>query len=77
MHFCCLNITDVNKLICDKNDDLLLPTIPGCEFSGEILEVGDYVTENLKIGDKVVALLGKSKFNAQRSPNTDFCFCRT
>lgn len=42
----------------DSNDDLL-PTVPGCEFSGEVLEVGDYVTESLKVGDKVVALLGE------------------
>lgn len=39
------------------SDDDLLPTIPGCEFSGVVLEVGDYVTENLRKGDKVVALL--------------------
>lgn len=45
-----------------ESDDCLLPQVPGCEFSGEILEVGDYVTQNLKVGDKVVALLGKLIF---------------
>lgn len=57
--FCSLNIADVNKLSSKNNsDDTLLPTIPGCEFSGEVTEVGDFVVENIKIGDKVVALLG-------------------
>lgn len=57
--FCSLNIADVNKLSRkDNSDETLLPTIPGCEFSGEVTEVGDFVVENIKIGDKVVALLG-------------------
>lgn len=58
VHYCSLNVTDVNKLrrTADSDDDLL-PTIPGCEFAGEVLEVGDYVTENLRKGDRVVALL--------------------
>lgn len=57
--FCSLNITDVNKLSSKNNsDETLLPTIPGCEFSGEVIEVGDFVVENIKKGDKVVALLG-------------------
>lgn len=42
----------------NEKNEILLPTIPGCEFSGEIIEVGDYVTRDLKVGDKVMALLG-------------------
>lgn len=43
-----------------ESDDGLLPQVPGCEFAGEVLEIGDYVTESgLQVGDKVVALLGK------------------
>lgn len=57
---CSLNIADVNKLSSSTNnaDETLLPTIPGCEFSGEVTEVGDFVEENIRKGDKVVALLG-------------------
>lgn len=59
--FCSLNIADVSKLTSKYNtDETLLPTIPGCEFSGEVIEVGDYVVENIQKGDKVVALLGNS-----------------
>lgn len=39
------------------SDDELLPTIPGREFAGEVLEVGDYVTQNIRKGDRVAALL--------------------
>lgn len=57
--YCSLNIADVNKLSSKNNsDETLLPTIPGCEFSGEVTEVGDFVVENIKKGDKVVAILG-------------------
>ncbi len=57
--YCSLNIADVNKLSRKSDsDESLLPTIPGCEFSGEVIEVGDFVVENIKKGDKVVALLG-------------------
>lgn len=57
--FCSLNKADVNKLSSKYNsDDSLLPTIPGSEFSGEVIEVGDFVVENIRKGDKVVALLG-------------------
>lgn len=58
--YCSLNIADVNKLssaTSSNADETLLPTIPGCEFSGEVIEVGDFVEENIKKGDKVVALL--------------------
>lgn len=59
VHYCSLNVTDVNKMSrTPDSDDGLLPQVPGCEFSGEVTEVGDYVTASLKIGDKVVALLG-------------------
>lgn len=60
--FCSLNLADINKLS-NKNssDETLLPTIPGCEFSGEVTEVGDFVVENIKKGDKVVALLGNCR----------------
>lgn len=60
VHYCSLNLTDVYKMSrTAESDDELLPQVPGCEFSGEVLEVGDYVTEGLKVGDKVVALLCK------------------
>lgn len=63
MDFCSLNIADVTKLS-SKNiaDETLLPAIPGCEFSGEVIDVGDFVVENIKKGDKVVALLGNNTF---------------
>lgn len=58
IHYCSLNETDVNRMQRSADsDDGQLPTIPGCEFAGEVLEVGDYVSENLHKGDKVVALL--------------------
>lgn len=41
-----------------KNDEILLPMIPGSEFSGEVLEVGDNCKQNFKPGDKIAALLG-------------------
>lgn len=57
--FCSLNKADINKLSSEYNsDESLLPTIPGSEFAGEVIEVGDFVVENIKKGDKVVALLG-------------------
>lgn len=42
-----------------KNDDVLLPMIPGSEFSGEVLELGRNCRHDLKSGDKIVSLLGK------------------
>lgn len=42
-----------------ENDEILLPMIPGNEFSGEVLEVGGDCRLNFKPGDKVAALLGK------------------
>lgn len=60
--FCSLNLADINKLSSKNNsDETILPTIPGCEFSGEVMEVGDFVVENIKKGDKVVALLGNCR----------------
>lgn len=40
-----------------ENDDILLPMIPGCEFSGEILEIGRNCRQNFQLGDKIAALL--------------------
>lgn len=58
--FCSLNTADVDRLSGANNAaETLLPAIPGCEFSGQVVEVGDFVVENIKKGDKVVALLGK------------------
>lgn len=38
------------------SDDELLPTVPGCEFSGEVLEAGDTVS-NIAVGEKIVSIL--------------------
>lgn len=65
--FCSLNLADVNKLSSKNNpDEIILPTIPGCEFSGEVTEVGDFVVENIKKGDKVVALLGNCAISIRK-----------
>lgn len=55
--YCSLNLIDVQYLE-EKNDDILLPMIPGSEFSGEVLEIGDNCKQNFKSGDKIAALLG-------------------
>lgn len=43
-----------------ENDEVLLPMIPGSEFSGEVMETGDRCQQNFKTGDKIVSLLGKT-----------------
>lgn len=40
-----------------QNEEILLPMIPGSEFAGEVLELGDNCRQNFKAGDKVAALL--------------------
>lgn len=39
------------------NDEILLPMIPGTEFSGEILELGHDGQQNFNVGDKITTLL--------------------
>lgn len=41
----------------NENDEFMLPMIPGTEFSGEILELGNDGQQNLNVGDKVATLL--------------------
>lgn len=48
----------MNKLSENENVDEVLPKVPGCEFAGEVLAIGDYAVDSIKVGDKVVALLG-------------------
>lgn len=55
VHFCSLNYTDVKAF--QGGGNLKLPVVVGSEFSGEILEVGNEVT-NFQIGDRVVAIQG-------------------
>lgn len=58
--YCSLNTNDVQRMSAIRqNDENILPQIPGAEFSGEIVGIGNYTVENLKVGDKVVALLCK------------------
>ena len=59
VHYCSLNATDV-KYMSGGHEDILLPMIPGSEFSGEVLEVGDRNRHNFRVGENVSALLGKS-----------------
>lgn len=58
VEYCSLNVNDV-KYMENKSDDILLPIIPGSEFSGEVLEVGDNCKQSFKIGEKITALLCK------------------
>lgn len=59
--YCSLNTNDVQRLSSAIDSDVnLLPQIPGAEFSGEIMAIGNYTVENFNVGDKVVALLCKS-----------------
>lgn len=51
--YCCLNTTDVQYM--SGHEDSLLPMIPGCEVSGEVLEVGPQAKQDFKVGDKVVS----------------------
>lgn len=60
--YCSLNLIDVQYME-QKNDDVLLPMIPGSEFSGEVLEIGDNCKQNFKPGDKIASLLGRNHFN--------------
>lgn len=57
VQYCSLNLIDVQYME-QKNDEILLPMIPGSEFSGEVLEVGDNCKQSFKPGDKIAALLG-------------------
>lgn len=58
--YCSLNLIDVQYME-QKNDEIILPMIPGSEFSGEILEIGDNCKQNFKPGDKVASLLGTNR----------------
>lgn len=57
VNYCSLNVIDVHHMG-QRNDDIILPMIPGSEFSGEILEVGSNCKRNFKPGDKIASLLG-------------------
>ncbi|GAB0090185.1 quinone oxidoreductase-like protein 2 [Sergentomyia squamirostris] len=54
VHFCSLNYTDVRTLEGVQNVEL--PRVPGSEFAGEVMEVGQGSKLSFKPGDKVVAL---------------------
>lgn len=41
----------------EENEEIILPMIPGSEFSGEVLEIGRNCRQNFKAGDKIAALL--------------------
>ncbi|XP_055691557.1 quinone oxidoreductase-like protein 2 [Lutzomyia longipalpis] len=56
VHFCSLNDTDVRIL--EGTENVELPLVPGCEFSGEIVAVDPDNRLDFKVGDRVVALRG-------------------
>lgn len=62
--YCSLNLVDVQYME-QKNDEIILPMIPGSEFSGEILEIGDNCKQDFKPGDKIASLLGTNRVNMQ------------
>uniref|UniRef100_A0A182UV30 Enoyl reductase (ER) domain-containing protein n=1 Tax=Anopheles merus TaxID=30066 RepID=A0A182UV30_ANOME len=57
VHYCSLNTTDV-KIIAGKHAELNvpLPFIPGHEFSGEIVEIGQENPHHFNRGDRVVVM---------------------
>lgn len=59
VQYCSLNLIDV-KYLNGEDKDILLPAIPGIEFSGKILEVAKDSKDNFKKGDKIVTLRGNT-----------------
>lgn len=59
VNYCSLNYVDVK--VFEGLRKFKLPTIPGTEFSGEVLELGDEVDKTeFKVGDRVVSLTRKT-----------------
>lgn len=54
--FCSLNYTDVRIL--EGGENVELPLVPGCEFSGEIVAIDPDNKLDFKVGDRIVALRG-------------------
>lgn len=54
--YCSLNVNDVKSME-NKNEDIILPMVPGNEFSGVILEMAESCKRNFKVGQKVSTLL--------------------
>lgn len=53
--YCALNACDV-RCIREEINSVMLPFIPGSEYSGKILELGPNCKKDFKVGDKVTVL---------------------
>lgn len=45
-----------------ENEEFVLPMIPGTEFSGEVIELGEDCKQGFDVGEKISTLLCKFSF---------------